>query len=142
MREKFREEFIELHMRFLAKCERTVVAAALGHLDLESKATTEQVKHAKWVLERQATTWNKTQKLAIEDKRPRAIDITPDVQSLLEAHDRQAGFVRIESPRRAVLSAYEDRRGDENHRGEPGSGGDSSLHSDSISKTPDNDPLV
>ncbi len=94
IRERFKPEFLELHMRFLAKCEHVLVQAALGYLDLSEKGVQPQVQHCKWVLERQVATWNKTQKVQIEDKRI-WVETTPKVQQLLEEHERKVRPIRL-----------------------------------------------
>jgi len=143
IRERYRTEFVELHLRFLSKCERTVVQAALGHLDLESKATAEQIKHAKWVLERQAPSWNKTNKLEVKDTtRGSIIDISPKVAKLLEEHERATGSLRASSSYGGILQADDGPGSGEADKGDGSSGGDILLPANSIPQTGSSNRLV
>lgn len=102
LRSRYWDEFAELQARFIAQCETTVVRAALGHIELGEEEVQRQVAHCKWVLERQAPGWNKTQKIAVEDK-AKIIDVTPRVQELLEDHERKIESLRVRGqPRESV----------------------------------------
>jgi hypothetical protein len=103
IRDRFFLEFEELRIRFIAKCETTVVGAATGAIDLENDGEHRRVQHCKWILERQSPGWNKTQRITVKDERRTAIDVTPKVQELLEEHDRKIESLRVRGlPRESI----------------------------------------
>lgn len=95
LREEFRADFAELELRALAKLEKTVMHAALGYLE-DNAETREQVKNAKYVLERQSSRWNKTQKVehALIPGRPEPRTVNAKYRALIDEHVNKTRFVR------------------------------------------------